>query len=868
MTFATATTSPTTESSSSAQLPPPGFLFGESSFATDLNDLDPQQQPSPQSPRGTGNNNKNNHHHASFQSSSSKTLLQRLSFSSASGSSDSHRSDTSFVSAVSTESAAAALPLSFSSLPAVTTPTFSGTAAAPMPGASLNMATNTTYHAHAVMSTPISSNSAWHASSPSAAAPPISNAAFPQHAGSNSANSTSLPPFMGRGRRVGVAMVVASKSSSLKHPPPAPVVSEALGQPESEERATVMEHSTHCRAYASVPAPSLVARDYSATSRGFTKSSRSSSSSSLNLVQWLEHECPFDVVPKVLAFMGPQSFAALSRTNRHWKGLLQLESTWKVLCEELYKWQEGDPEPHSWKELYRLSPCVPVDYSTIPAALALANTLPPTAPLMTAARARFPTRASRHHGARRGERHHHPTNNNNNDVSSVEAAQGQLQRRSVRVLLRPGRYYLRQAITVQAIAGIHITIETMKLPASYYYSEYARQQQAHFLLQQQQQRAALHASRVLLIDPPPPPPASPRSHALCFLRCVRADNDVVHGHGGGESLLDGSHGGLGDAYSVASSHSTGSGREALMWGAPSDRPLEGQRMTSHIMNSPPPPPSLTQATIVLHTRRHNEPAFLVRQGHLVLKDLEINHNCHGIDIWNGNSALQLQPSLAPEDAVAPPVPEPPLPSATLERVKVTSQSGRGIVCIDGGNVVIRNCAVHDCAATGVYIGGPGGSRAVLERTDVIRNGIGSRHRHHHRRRRGGGAIARGHSGVYLEQGHARIVDCNISHNSLTGISAVSPTHAILHLQDSDLMANGTYQLEMPPLGTTARRRSVTQNVNLQVAPAQGGNGSSTSLWSSSSMRSGLFVPEDPVGAAASSRHHDWLVRNDDGLEQI
>ena len=337
MTSATATTSPTTtttESSSSAQLPSAGFLFGESSFATDLNDLDPQQQPSPQSPRGTGNNNKNNNNnnHASFQSSSSKSLLQRLSFSSASGSSQS--SDTSFVSAVSTESAAAALA---SSLPAVTTPTFSSASVAPPPGASLSMTTST-YNAHAVMSTPIS-NSALHASSFSAAALPISNAAFP-HAGSSSTSSTSLPPFMGRGRRVGVAMA-ASKGSSLKHPPHTPVVSEALGPPETEDRATVvvmMEESTHCRSYASAPASSLAARDCNATSRVFTKLSRSSSSSSsLNLVQWLEHECPSDVVPKVLAFMGPQSFAALSRTNRHWKGLLQLESTWKVLCEELYK---------------------------------------------------------------------------------------------------------------------------------------------------------------------------------------------------------------------------------------------------------------------------------------------------------------------------------------------------------------------------------------------------------------------------------------------------------------------------------------------------------------------------------------------------
>ena len=114
-------------------------------------------------------------------------------------------------------------------------------------------------------------------------------------------------------------------------------------------------------------------------------------------------------------------------------------------------------------------------------------------------------------------------------------------------------------------------------------------------------------------------------------------------------------------------------------------------------------------------------------------------------------------------------------------------------------------SVHDCAATGIYVGGPG-SRANIEATDVVRNGNGNT-----RARRG---IPRGHSGVYLEQGNARIFDCNISNNSLTGISAVSPDNAILNLEETDLVQNGTFQLEMPPLGSIARRESITQDNRL------------------------------------------------------
>ena len=147
----------------------------------------------------------------------------------------------------------------------------------------------------------------------------------------------------------------------------------------------------------------------------------------------------------------------------------------------------------------------------------------------------------------------------------------------------------------------------------------------------------------------------------------------------------------------------------------------------------------------------------------------------------------------------------PPPTVILENTEVTSASGRGIVNIDGGQVTIRNCYVHDCAATGIYVGGPG-SRAQIERTDVVRNGNGNTA---HRR-----GIARGHSGVYLEQGHATIFDCNISQNSLTGISAVSPDNAFLNLEASELVSNGSFQLELPAAGTVAHTRSITVNNTL------------------------------------------------------
>ena len=161
-------------------------------------------------------------------------------------------------------------------------------------------------------------------------------------------------------------------------------------------------------------------------------------------------------------------------------------------------------------------------------------------------------------------------------------------------------------------------------------------------------------------------------------------------------------------------------------------------------------------------------------------------------------------------------------TAFLESVHISSQTGRGIVNIDGGKVILRKCAVTDCAATGVYIGGPG-SDANIESSDVIRNGVGNRIRR---------GIARGHSGIYLEQGIAIIRNSNVSSNTLTGISVVSPENAFLTLEGSALMNNGTFQLELPPPGSLSRQRCINENNTMAVRGVP-------------NIRSGLTLTEPP-----------------------
>lgn len=366
--------------------------------------------------------------------------------------------------------------------------------------------------------------------------------------------------------------------------------------------------------------------------------------------------------------------------------------------------------------LYRRSPCVPIDYPTIMDALSIASD--------------------------HDETTRHDASNLNPRVME--------QRRSLRILLRPGEYVMREAIVVQAVGeNTSLSIETMDLPK---FEPIVREEEVTDMEEEHDIDAAALQE-----------PISPAKKLLKRAATI------------GKKL---------SCRSVNSVQDTGMFDENDM----------------EVSNLSP-----VRATIVSRFRRPNEPIFRVRQGTLSLRNIAVNHFTSGIDIWNGNAAIQIQPALGPDDA---PVASASRPRAYLNQVDVYSRSGRGIVAIDGGICSITRCYVHDCAATGIYVGGPG-SKALIQETDVVRNGNGSN------QRRGG--IGRGHSGIYLEQGCAVVRNCNISQNSLTGVSAVSQENAILNMESSDLIANGAMQLEMPPTGTPSRARSNTENSNVVAA---------------------------------------------------
>lgn len=131
-------------------------------------------------------------------------------------------------------------------------------------------------------------------------------------------------------------------------------------------------------------------------------------------------------------------------------------------------------------------------------------------------------------------------------------------------MLRPGTYYLREAINIQAPSDVHVEIETMELPTS---------------------------SCPVITSPFEPEPAI-RRRSSPSLRHILACRTV--------DVEDGEH-------------------EEV---APPDFPESAIRL-----NQTAGVPK--KATLVLRTRRHNEPLFRVRQGRCSFRNLELRHISHG-----------------------------------------------------------------------------------------------------------------------------------------------------------------------------------------------------------------------------------------------
>jgi hypothetical protein len=193
----------------------------------------------------------------------------------------------------------------------------------------------------------------------------------------------------------------------------------------------------------------------------------------------------------------------------------------------------------------------------------------------------------------------------------------------------------------------------------------------------------------------------------------------------------------------------------------------------------------SRVSLVSQTRLRNEPLFRVIHGELLLKDLCLEHMSRGIGIWSGNAGIHLQPDTG--EMIQPPPPVTVAKAAlVLESVEVVSRSGRGIVVLGGAHAQIKDSYIHDCAATGLYVGRDG-SRAALEAVDVTDNGMGNQRI---------GGIVGGHSGIYIDEAVVSISDCNVSRNWLSGIAVISPGRTELTLKTTDLLLNGTSSIQL------------------------------------------------------------------------
>ena len=90
--------------------------------------------------------------------------------------------------------------------------------------------------------------------------------------------------------------------------------------------------------------------------------------------------------------------------------------------------------------------------------------------------------------------------------------------------------------------------------------------------------------------------------------------------------------------------------------------------------------------------KSNKPAIHINGVRVEMRAIKVIHDCLGKDIWNGNTAVQVEGVMS---------------HLVMRSCDVTGRSGRGIVASRGAAMSVVDTCVHDSAATGVYVGGNG-----------------------------------------------------------------------------------------------------------------------------------------------------------------
>ena len=209
------------------------------------------------------------------------------------------------------------------------------------------------------------------------------------------------------------------------------------------------------------------------------------------------------------------------------------------------QWAEGDDIPASWKKYYQFNPCVPTDYSSIHTAIRKAT------------------------------------------VNAIEDSSDQ---KKIRVLLRPGRYDLRKAITTydngiddgNDTQSVSVTIETM----TYSPSNFGNGDRGNNVTQSRQ--SSNKSKRKL------------KSSIRNIFRCRTVDVESEQ-----EEDLD-SHDSFGDDLYDSPLPS----EETIESASSDDREVE-------------------RATLVLSTRRHDEPLVRVTKGSFTMRNVNLRHGCSG-----------------------------------------------------------------------------------------------------------------------------------------------------------------------------------------------------------------------------------------------
>jgi hypothetical protein len=181
--------------------------------------------------------------------------------------------------------------------------------------------------------------------------------------------------------------------------------------------------------------------------------------------------------------------------------------------------------------------------------------------------------------------------------------------------------------------------------------------------------------------------------------------------------------------------------------------------------------------------RKNESVVEVEESctYVSLQNLVLLHYAEGTDLWHGNSAVYCHGDLT---------------HTHFDGCSIQSDSGRGIVISNGAQVIVTRSTIHDCAATGIYLGGDESSLDIIT-SNILRNGFG---RNDNDERPRTPTVQAGHSGLYIEAANAEIRNTLVAENCLTGLSVVptltpsrqrqtsQPQH--IHLVHNTFVGNG------------------------------------------------------------------------------